>query len=192
LLIDHSTKVKLRARLEVNVLKKAAITLALTLALIVVSFVTLPVMADPTNGQKAEITLTWKTDHYTYTTHNSGPIIHRHLDYYWTVTLTFVASGITYVGTAFTERDVTIVPDDVGTKRNYQDQYTIDFPDQKGGFEGNSVIVVQNYPTPSATQMIHGLFKGTGELEGQTINAGVLPWEPMTNSFVWEGYLLKP
>jgi hypothetical protein len=173
------------------VLKKTVIITTLLLTLFVGLFVTLPVMADPTNGQKAEITLTWTIDHYTYTTHNSGPIIHRHLDYYWKIKLTFVASGITYMGTAFTERDVTIVPDDVGTKRNYQDQYTIDFPEQNGGFEGNTVIVVQNYGTPSATQMIHGLFKGTGELEGQTINAGVLPWEPMS-SFIWEGYLLKP
>jgi hypothetical protein len=148
----------------VKCLKKTVITIALLLTLLVGLFVTLPVMADPTNGQKAEITLTWKTVSYTYETHNSGPIIHRHLDYYWEITLTFVTSGITYVGTAFTERDVTIVPDDVGTRRNYQDQTTIDFPDQKGGFEGNSVIVVQNFGTPSATQMIHGLFKGTGEL----------------------------
>lgn len=150
-----------------------------------------PVLAEPTDGQKAEITLTWKTGSYTYTTHNSGPIIHRHLDMNWQVTLTFVANGTTYVGSAITERDVTIVPDDTGTKRNYRDQYTISFPDQNGGFEGNTILVVQNYGTSSATQMIHGLLKGTGDFEGHTINAGVPPWELMT-SFIWEGYLLKP
>lgn len=171
-------------------IKKCIMVLGLGIFLLLGLFS--PVLAQPTDGQKAEITLTWKTVSYTYTTHNSGPIIHRHLDYNWKVTLTFVASGTTYVGTAFTERDVTIVPDDIGTKRNYQDQTTISFPDQNGGFEGNSVIVIQNYGTTSAVQMIHGLFKGTGEFEGQTINAGVLPWEPMTSSFVWEGYLLKP
>jgi ABC-type proline/glycine betaine transport system substrate-binding protein len=175
----------------VNVLKKAVLILGFLFVLLAGLFVTLPAMADPTNGQKVEITLTWTPGSYTYSTHITGPIIHRHLEYNWKVTLTFVDDGTTYVGTAFTERDVTIIPDDTGTKRTYQDYYTIDFPDQEGGFEGNAVLIVQNYGTSSATQMIHGLFKGTGQLEGQTINAGVLPWGPLS-SFVWEGYLLKP
>lgn len=42
-----------------NVLKKAAITLALTLALFAGLFVTLPVMADPTKGQKVPVTIQW-------------------------------------------------------------------------------------------------------------------------------------
>lgn len=173
--------------------------LASTLVLVMLLVFVAPAIAAPTDGQKEAITLSWKTKSYeVIDTLNSGPIIHRHVHYVWDVKLTYVATGDFITGTALNERDVTIVPepDGVGTQRNYRDYYSITFPVQTGlteagGFEGNAMIFAQNYGTTSITVWTHGLFKGTGAFEGQTINAGVPPWESL-NSMTWEGYLLKP
>lgn len=172
---------------------------AFSLALVMLLTFAGSVIAAPTEGQKDAITLSWTlSSSKVIDTLLSGPIVHRHVHNTWDVRLTFVATGDFYVGTAITERDVTIVPepDRVGTQRNYRDYYSITFPIQEGlaqagGFDGNAMVFAQHYGTSSMTVWTHGLFKGTGAFEGQTINAGVPPYEA-ANSMTWEGYLLKP
>jgi hypothetical protein len=156
--------------------------------LLIVAMLTTPVFADPTKGQKASITLRWfRTDRLTVDEWWSNGVRHRHVHVWWNVVLE-IDGGPTLLGTAFTERDAVRVMQSDGPNNVLNDYYMLTF--DGGGFEGNALILTQNVGTPTFRVKAHGLLMGTGDFEGQTINAGhhwVAGGPP-----VWTGYLLKP
>ncbi|HLN44393.1 MAG TPA: hypothetical protein VK209_01660 [Candidatus Sulfotelmatobacter sp.] len=73
-----------------------------------------------------------------------------------------------------------------------REEYVMVFPSlsASGTFEGNAMLLLTDYvASPLAFNVkAHGVFHGTGDFDGQTINAGYMGPRGGT----WEGYLLKP
>lgn len=170
--------------------------LGITIVFLIAAIMATPVFADPTQGQKASINLTWTN----MSTVNievkiSGNVVHRHQHITWDIELA-IDGGPTLYGTAFVDRDMLIVRQKDGRRLVTVDYCELSFPDEEGGFEGNALIMLEGFssgPPPIWERSKgHGLFQGTGALEGQTINAG-RHWHPFGESqTIWTGYLLKP
>jgi hypothetical protein len=172
--------------------------LSIPIVLIIMVLLVTPVLASPTKGQKVAVTLYWtRTSRVTIEEKFSDGVVHRLLHLTWDIELVF-DGGPTYYGTAFTERYQHRWPERDGMKMLLRDKTVFSFPDQNGGFEGNDLVMLDNFinPPPGGRAdwdkaKAHGLFMGTGAFEGQTLNVGH-HWKPRAGPPVWEGYLLKP
>ena len=170
-------------------MKKAVVVVALMFALLAGLFVTLPVMADPTNGQKVSVTIKWARDgspSFTDYIYSDG-LQHRTLERNWKVELFIDGSLTPITGTAHSEGHVLWAY----TKLHmavYNEYYVISFA--SGGFEGEAHIMAYDYVSSTNYNVkVHGLFTGTGSFEGQTLNAGQ---DGSGATALWEGFLLKP
>ena len=175
--------------------------LGIAVFLMVAAMLATPVMAVPTKGRKAAITLKFALPPVggpVEPPKPTGGVLHMHMSQTFNVELE-IYGGLTYFGTATTDRQMLFVPQKNGMNLLMRDDYVLSFPDQQGGFEGNAMVLLDGVTTePSLSWEMgkaHALFTGTGAFEGQTINAGShwAPWEPPTPpAIVWHGYLLKP
>lgn len=170
--------------------------LGIAVALMAVAMLATPVMAKPTKGNKVAVTLifTSRTSKTVVDEWVSGGVTHRLLINTWNVRLE-IDGGPTFEGTAIDERKIVAV-----TQKNEVDQicrsyYELSFPDEGGGFEGNSLLIQDGFtgaPPPLWDKTkIHYLLRGTGAFEGQTINVGKT-WTPFGGILGASGYLLKP
>ena len=172
--------------------KVLGIAVALLFAIMLVA----PVYADPTQGQKASITLTWTETSTVYAGEPKivGNVIQFHMYVTWDVELA-IDGGPTLYGTAFTDRDMLVVLQKDGGRLVVVDYYELSFPDEEGGFEGNALVMMTGYipiePPIWEKSRGHGLLHGTGAFEGQTINGGG-HWHLFDPEHAWTGYLLKP
>ena len=153
-----------------------------------------PVLAAPPQEKKVPITLTWTiTSQVLIEMRITNGVVHRHVHVNWDVELV-IDGGPPVTATAFTERNLLIVPQKDGGNLVIRDYYVIDIPGEEGGFEGNALILLDGFiagtPNTWEASKAHGLFKGTGAFEGQTINAG-RHWGPQISP-TWTGYLLNP
>ena len=122
----------------------------------------------------------------------TGPIAHRQQTQGYDITLE-ITGGDTLTGTAVVERKIVALPQkNKGNKVILTDYYVFDFGD--GGFEGNGKVILDNMgpPIPPAPQSLaYGMFQGTGDYEGQTLNIGH-GWEAFGAEVnPWTGYWLK-
>ena len=163
------------------------------LTLLIVS--TIPVMAKPTNGQKIEVALVFKfppiSSTYVLEDWSTGGVIHNTRLQEWNVELregnADALGDILEVGTAEVVRKTLVVPS--AKKVNLIDYYEITFGD--GGFEGIGKVMLGGFVAGTWEESLaRGLFQGTGEFEGQTLNVGH-PWWSKAG-IIWEGYWLKP
>jgi hypothetical protein len=69
--------------------------------------------------------------------------------------------------------------------RLFVDYYVLELDGYDGTFEGNALIQ-QDYPAGEA-RVCHALLQGTGDFEGQTINAQ----QDWSATAEWTGYILK-
>jgi hypothetical protein len=160
-----------------------------------VAMLATPVLASPTKGNKVAVTLTFANripnviDEW-----DSGGVTHTLVINTWKVILE-IEGGPTYTGTAIDERKIVAV-----TQKNEVDQicrsyYELSFPSAGGGFEGNSLLIIDGFTGPPPPMWdktkIHYLFRGTGAFEGQTLNVGET-WTPFGGPLGASGYLLKP
>ena len=167
--------------------------LILALSLLMLMFAVAPVMADPTNGQKVPITITF-TSPKTIVTGESwrtnGDVIQRR-DYVVTYKVELDVDGAPPIfGSAVAERDPGMANVPNNEMLLWHEKYVISFPTEGGGFEGTSVQHYTDFVSMSSYNLdIHFLLHGTGEFEGQTINA----WrEGPAGPGGATGYLLKP
>jgi hypothetical protein len=169
--------------------KKAAVVIVV-FALLMLTIGVLPVLAEPTNGQKVPVKIKWAaTGTTTLERNDSDGLSHRILKTTWNVQL-FIDDAVTPLyGTAVSIRQVLYAYAKL-QMAVYNDDYVISFPTEEGGFEGSAHLLLTDYAGGTNYNIqIHGLFHGTDAFEGQTLNVGV---DKGPASFVWEGYLLKP
>ena len=172
--------------------------LVIALALMAMAMLATPVMAAPTKGRKAAITLRFALPPVggpVEPPKPTGGVLHMHVSQTFNVELE-IDDGPTYYGTAVTDRQMLFVPQENGMNLLMRDDYVFSFPDQQGGFEGNAMVLLDGVVTEPSLSWekgkSHGLFTGTGAFEGQTLNAGS-PWgPPQPPTITWHGYLLKP
>ncbi len=172
-------------------MKKITIAfLGLAATLLMGLFIAVPVIANPADGQKVPVEIKWKPTGSTLLDRlDSDGLSHRWIRTTWNVELYIDGSLTPITGTAVTERLVLWAFSKL-QMAIYNEDYVLSFPTLGGGFEGNAHLVLKDYVSATDYQMkVHGLFQGTGDLEGQTINAG-LDWGPP--NYTWQGYLLKP
>jgi hypothetical protein len=169
------------------------IVFALTVAMLAT-----PVLAEPTKGQKAAITIEWAitSGGPTLPPKETGNVTHTTIALTWDVTL--LIDGVpTYSGTATTERKQLIAPAARAGDREFRllnDYYVLTFDGYSGTFEGNALLQTDWSPEGNAyrySRLCHALLQGTGVFEGQTINAKH-DWRANNLPIVWPGYLLKP
>lgn len=172
-------------------MKKVAFAV-LALALLTTVFAAVPVMAAPSEEQKVAVKVTftitssivverWTTD---------GNISHRLLSQVWSVDLTIGDSSTPIKGTAAVIRDTDYrYTKPGGVDQVINDDYVFSFPTEGGGFEGHSHAMITDYISRTDYDIrVHVLLHGTGEFEGQTLNA----WQSGSGATpLWEGYLLK-
>jgi len=167
--------------------------LVLLVSVLAVAMFAVSVMAKPTNGPNkvyVEVGMTrndgggagieLSPDVFT------GPITHRHRLQGYDITITF-EDGSTLMGTLLIERKVVQVPQKGAVKAILTDNYEFTFND--GGFEGNGQVLLDAVKMQS---LAWGLFHGTGDFEGQTLNIGH-PWAAYGGGApnLWVGYWLK-
>ncbi len=175
-------------------MKKVAVV-ALAFALLIVTFAAVPVMAKPSVEQKVPIKVTFSITSSTVVERwlTGGNISHRLLNQVWSVELTIGDSLTPITGTATVVRDTDYrYTKPGGVDQIINDDYEFSFPTEEGGFEGHSHSLLTDWNAgPPATYdiAVHVLLQGTGEFEGQTLNA----WQNGPGTIpLWEGYLLKP
>ena len=170
--------------------------LGIIIVLLAVAMLATPVLAVPTKGQKVPITMKWARTSNMLLERNDtkGGISHRSLSQTWTVQLFIDGAEIPLEGTAVVIRETHMRH----TKKGGVDQiiidhYDISFPTEEGGFEGNEHMLLTDYVSgPDGATfdvVLHALFHGTGEFEGQILNAGVDKGPGATME--WEGFILK-
>jgi hypothetical protein len=172
--------------------------LGVFVSLLAVAMLATPVKAEPTQGQKVAVTLSFvgvTGPPEIVDTMDSGPVSHRLVHTTWVVVLE-IENGPTFSGTAFDERTIVIVPQKDGTKQITKSHYEFSFPSEGGGFEGNTLLILDGFTGPPPPLWEKGkaysLFQGTGAFEGQTLNFRHT-WSPyVAGPIVWDGYLLKP
>lgn len=172
--------------------------LVIAVALMAVAMVVTPVMAAPTKGQKAAITLTFAVPPVggpVEPPKPTGGVLHMHVSQTFDVELA-IDDGPIYSGTAVIDRKMLFVPQENGMNLRMVDDYLLSFPDQQGGFEGKANVLLDGVVTEPGLSWemgrSHALFTGTGAFRGQTINAGSHWAPPQPSAIVWTGYLLKP
>ena len=163
------------------------------MALLTLTFATVPVIAAPPGKQKVPVRIVWapvagssKTIEINY----SDSLSHRVVTNKWTLQL-FIGYAVTPVaGTADCTRHVLYAFGKEPQMGVYQDDYVISFPSLGGGFEGRAHFQIYDYISSTNYNILaHALFQGTGDCEGQTLNVGV---DRGPSNLQWEGYLLKP
>jgi hypothetical protein len=113
----------------------------------------------------------------------TGVVIHAHVEQHYWITITF-GDGSTLDGYAVVERKIVNLK--TGARVILTDNYVFDFGD--GGFEGNGEVMLDMV---NGQSLAYGLFHGTGDFEGQTLNIGH-GWEPFSTVVnPWLGYWLK-
>ncbi len=152
-----------------------------------------PVMAAKPGENKVPVKIVWAPVAKSSTTIENRPtdgVSHRVITNKWTLQL-YIGDAVTPIaGTADCTRHVLYAFDKEPEMGVYQDAYVISFPGLNGGFEGTAQFRIYNYVSNTVYDIqVHALFKGTGDCEGQTLNAGV---ERGPGNLQWEGYLLKP
>jgi hypothetical protein len=171
--------------------------LGIAVVLMAVAMLAVPVLAKPTNGpNKVAVTVTMTRndgggagillDDDVFT----GPITHRHLLQGYDVTITFDDDS-ELIGTLLIERKVVFVPQKESIRRIFTDYYvfTFDGDDEDTGFVGNGKVIIDGV---NGQSLGYGLFHGTGDFEGQTLNIGH-GWEAFSSTpNPWIGYWLKP
>ena len=160
-----------------------------------VAMLATPVMAKPENGpNKVAVTVTMtrnvasdgggtgiQLDPPVFT----GLIIHAHVEQHFTTTIEF-ADGSTLDGTIVVDRKIVNIK--TGSRVILTDHYVFTFNDGDAGFEGNGNVILDNVNQLSKA---YGLFHGTGDFEGQTLNIGHT-WASYVDSVnPWFGYWLK-
>lgn len=170
--------------------------LGITVVLMAIAMLVAPVMADPTQGQKTAVTVNIAggppTDIDPPVT--TGPVTHKYQEQFMhTVTITF-EDGSTLDGTATVERKVVYVPQHGAMRWIFTDYYEFDFGE--GGFVGNGKTILDGVVFTATgiswqASLAYGLFHGTGEFEGQTLNIGHTWGEPGSEQSAWTGYWLK-
>lgn len=175
-------------------MKKVAVAV-LALSLLALTFVALPALGAPSEEKKVPVevdfTITSSTIVERWLT--GGNISHRLLNQEWSVSLTIGESSTPIVGTATVVRTTDYrYAKPGGVDQIINDKYVFSFPTEEGGFVGHSHAMLTDYnagPPASYYIDVHVLLLGTGEFEGQTLNA----WqEGLGTTPHWEGYLLKP
>jgi len=156
-----------------------------------VAMMATPVMADPTEGQKVPITISWTLVPGGYLGSNyTGIVEHRHALGTWDVVLV-IDGGAPHAGTVTAVREILIVPQKDGNNILWRESGEMWFPSAGGGFEFNFCVLMQGVGDPTIMRgKSHGLLQGYEAFEGQTINGGH-HWKP-PGPVVWTGYLLKP
>lgn len=183
-----SKKLSKDFRKEVNKVRKSSVII-FALALLLTTF-TLPVMAEPTDGQKVAVTLKFTPvggpsgDRWTT---NGGVTQVRDAGLTFNLELTIDGVATPIIGESFAERDA------MGKRPEmvlYHEHHVMYFPTEGGGFEGYDLLKITDMKSGTEfTLQAHGVYQGTGAFEGQTLNL----WRDKGQSNpVWEGYLLKP
>ncbi len=171
--------------------KVAVFTLALTMLMM---SAIVPVLAAPTTGEnKVPVRLVWAPVAGSSTTieiHYSDGLSHRVITNRWNLKL-YIGDAVTpIVGTATCTRYVLYAFDKEPQMGVYHDEYVLSFPSLGGGFEGTAQFRIYDFVSSSNYNIqVHAVFQGTGDCEGQTLNAGV---DRGPANLQWEGYLLKP
>ena len=173
-------------------MRKIVVSVFALALLIMFTFSALPVMAEPTNGQKVAVTL------------KLTPVPETSIPGDRWVTNGGVTqlrdSGLTYalelaIDGALPIKGISIVVRDPALGKRpemvlYHEYHVMSFSTAGGGFEGNALLRLTDFVSSTVyTVQAHGVFQGTGEFEGQTLN--LWRYEGPTGG-VWEGYLLKP
>jgi len=115
----------------------------------------------------------------------TGPITHLHRLQHFTTTIAF-EDGSTLDGTIEVVRKMVQVPQKEANRVILTDYYVFDFGD--GGFVGDGLVMLDNVNHLSKA---YGLYHGTGDFEGQTLNIGHT-WESYISAVnPWYGYWLK-
>jgi hypothetical protein len=166
----------------------------LAIVLLTLIFAALPSITAKPEEQKVPVSVSFEITSSTIVERwiTGGNISHRLLDQEWSVELTVGDSSTPIVGTAIVVRNTDYrYTKQGGVDQIVNDKYIFSFPTDEGGFEGHSHTMLTNWNSVDRTYdvAVHVLLHGTGEFEGQTLNAwqngpGVIP--------LWEGYLLKP
>ena len=173
--------------------------LMLLVSILAVAMLAVPVMAKPTNGPNKVAVMVTMTRNSASDgggpgilldpNVNTGPITHGHWEQHFTTTITFEDDS-TLEGTIVIERKVVIVRRAQGNKLIFTDYYVFTFPgnDPDTGFVGNGKVILD---IGKGLSLAYGLFHGTGDFEGQTLNIGHT-WEDYTAAVnPWYGYWLK-
>lgn len=175
---------------KVSVISTALMVVALLATLLVGM-----VMADPTDGQKVPVVVTYTPIPGQQITierfDTEGNTSHREISLNYTVRL-FIGDAVTpLVGKVVGSRSAMWMHQKDGLHGILHDYYVFSFPTEGGGFEGNAILLFTDYVSSASytVHMIHGVFHGTGTFEGQTLTAGRDEGPP---SMTWTGYLLKP
>jgi hypothetical protein len=177
-------------------MKKKIIMLLVTV--LAITMLAVPVMAKPTKGQKTAVTVIMTRNDGggpgtpLSPNRNTGPIIHLHRLQGYDVTVTFEDSS-TVLGNIEVERKMVNVKG--GHRIVLTDYYVITlFKDElktdpyDGGFEGNGQVLLDRV---NGASLAWGLFHGTEDFEGQTLNIGH-GWEAFSSTpNPWYGYWLK-
>jgi hypothetical protein len=170
--------------------------LGIFISLLVVALLATPVLAQPTNGpNKVAVSVDMtRTDGPGPGTLldpnvNTGPITHGHWLQHFTTTVTF-EDGSTLEGTIDIERKVVIVRRTPGNKLIFTDYNVFTFPgyDPDTGFVGNSKVILD---IGKGLSLAYGLFHGTGDFEGQTLNIGHTWADYAAAVNPWYGYWLN-
>ena len=177
-------------------MNKKIVVLAITV--LALAMFAVPVMAKPTKGpNKVAVSL-----FLTQTNRVDGPDVITGNVIHLTSLQTFEATikfddvtKIDLIGTLVADRKIVVVEQKEGNKVILTDYYVFTFPgeDEDTGFEGNAQVILDGMPptTGGASSKARGLFHGTGDFEGQTLNVGH-GWEAFTGTVKpWTGYWLK-
>jgi hypothetical protein len=183
--------------------------LMLLVTVLAVTILAVPVMAKPTNGQKTAVrVIMQRTDTaFPDVVNPTGNVVHLYFARQtYDITIKFDENPDNdLVGTGEFERKMLVVkqphkkgndPDALPRPRDTKwimiDYYEFDFGD--GGFVGNAKVLIDGGTrltlAPFAMGMGKGLFHGTGDFEGQTLNVGH-HWGEPTGTITWTGYWLK-
>jgi hypothetical protein len=181
------------------------IVLVLLVSVLAVAMLTVPVMAKPTREpNKMAVTMTQSPADPAFVMNGlpvvTGNAVHISQTNYYDVTIEVRDDAGTVVetltGTNVVYRNyVAVMQKDGLQKWIFTDYYEFDFG--HGGFVGNGKVIMDGVDfTPPSTlngyeqTMGYGLFHGTGDFEGQTLNAGH-SWESAGGIALWTGYWLK-
>lgn len=165
--------------------------------LLVVALLTTPVLAKPSNGpNKVAVSLfLYQTDRVDGDPVPTGNVVHSTSIQTFEAVIEF-EGGETLTGELVADRKiVNILKKDGLHKIILTDNYIFTFPgdDEDTGFVGNAQVVLDGMPPTSgvASSNAYGLFHGTGDFEGQTLNVGH-GWEAFSGTVKpWTGYWLK-
>lgn len=171
-------------------MKKAAVVVAFVLLML---FAVVPVVAEPSRGQKVPIVLKLKPVPGSafpgeVRTTNGNVTQRRDAGLNYTAELS-IDGASPIIGKVVAERGGMAIVSKTGMMLMHE-TIVLFFPTEGGGFEGNAPCHYTDFVSLTSYSLdIHAVFHGTGAFEGQTINA----WRSGgANSAGFIGYLLKP